>query len=328
MDIIWFVWYDSLTVIVWLSEMSKEGVKSMKIKSCRNTSIFFVVLAFIMAFSACDTGVSGSGPKPEPGPTYYTVTFISSAGAPVPSEYVLSGETVEEPEDPVRNDYGYLDFIGWYIDTTSDTLFDFSAPIVANTTLYARWELDLFQEGVGGEVMPGSIGPGGGIVFYIAPRGFVVTDTEEICFYLEAALDDIEEIAVEVIDKFALMNELANIRGTEEAGVGSGRLNTNLFYVSTRATPAAKACYDFNESNETKGIGKTDWFIPSLDELDTLYDNRILFGDSNFKSERYWSSTQDRADGNDKAWCQDFENGEQYSTGKDDRLYIRLIRAF
>ena len=49
---------------------------------------------------------------------------------------VASGDTVAKPTDPVAA--GYF-FAGWYVDAACTTAFDFSTPITANTTLYARW---------------------------------------------------------------------------------------------------------------------------------------------------------------------------------------------
>ena len=82
---------------------------------------------------------------------------------------------------------------------------------------------------------------------------------------------------------------------------------------------AAKLCRDF------KGGGKTDWFLPSKDQLNTLYGQKLLVG--GFADEIYWSSTEyDLA----RAWVQYFLNGEQWLDNTSDGATVgtRAIRAF
>lgn len=49
----------------------------------------------------------------------------------------FDGEKVKCPADPVREGYT---FTGWYTDEAHTTEFDFDTEIVANITLYAKWE--------------------------------------------------------------------------------------------------------------------------------------------------------------------------------------------
>jgi uncharacterized repeat protein (TIGR02543 family) len=69
----------------------------------------------------------------------YTVTFKSNGGSPVDPQLVPKGERVEQPLiNPERAQYK---FIGWSQDSTySLSLWNFSAPITANLTLYAQWK--------------------------------------------------------------------------------------------------------------------------------------------------------------------------------------------
>lgn len=48
---------------------------------------------------------------------------------------VNSGETVQKPIDPQKNEY---QFIGWY--DSNDVEFDFSTPVTQDMTLHAKWE--------------------------------------------------------------------------------------------------------------------------------------------------------------------------------------------
>lgn len=72
----------------------------------------------------------------------YTVTFdLNYAGADAstaPSaQTVYSGQTADEPADPPTRD-GYV-FDGWYKDALCTQRYDFSSPVTANITLYAKW---------------------------------------------------------------------------------------------------------------------------------------------------------------------------------------------
>ena len=66
----------------------------------------------------------------------YTVTYDSNDGSAVLPETVAYNETATEPDDPAL--LSHL-FAGWYTDETLEDAFDFETPIVANITLYAKW---------------------------------------------------------------------------------------------------------------------------------------------------------------------------------------------
>jgi len=82
-------------------------------------------------------------------------------------------------------------------------------------------------------------------------------------------------------------------------------------------TPAASECAAL-----TTG-GKTDWFLPSRDELNELYKARVF---SSSQDTYWWSSTQNIDYG---AWAQNFENGYSYSgIFKVFGNEARAVRAF
>lgn len=69
-------------------------------------------------------------------PTTHTVTFLWNFGdeGAYYTTTVKHGKAVERPESPEREDFG---FMGW---TTADgELYDFSAPVMADLELYAKW---------------------------------------------------------------------------------------------------------------------------------------------------------------------------------------------
>ena len=107
------------------------------------------------------------------------------------------------------------------------------------------------------------------------------------------------------------------IGGTSTA-IGTGAANTTAILAGC-TTPgiAAKLCHDYN------GGGYTDWYLPSKDELNTLYTNQVAIG--GFASAYYWSSSENFSS---DAWLQDFAGGDQGSSGKYNTFYVRAVRAF
>jgi hypothetical protein len=68
---------------------------------------------------------------------------------------------------------------------------------------------------------------------------------------------------------------------------------------------------------------KTDWHLPSKDELAQLYAQRTTVG--GFSYDYYWSSSEDNATA---ARIQNFLYGYQGWSGKTNPLKVRLVRAF
>ena len=68
----------------------------------------------------------------------HTVTFEANGGTPVPeAQTVADGGKATKPANPTRS--GFV-FDGWYADATFSVAFDFSAPITADVTVYAKWK--------------------------------------------------------------------------------------------------------------------------------------------------------------------------------------------
>ncbi|GHV10498.1 hypothetical protein FACS189491_00040 [Spirochaetia bacterium] len=72
--------------------------------------------------------------------------------------------------------------------------------------------------------------------------------------------------------------------------------------------------------------GYTDWFLPSLDELDLMYKNLAMKGLGGFTGDWYWSSSELSIG---YVWEQRFSDGRQgYYYLKDGTSCIRAVRAF
>lgn len=67
----------------------------------------------------------------------FTVQYdLGYEGAQGETLSVKKDSKVERPADPTRENYN---FENWYADESLTTAFDFSAPITADTTIYAKW---------------------------------------------------------------------------------------------------------------------------------------------------------------------------------------------
>ena len=106
--------------------------------------------------------------------------------------------------------------------------------------------------------------------------------------------------------------------GATATVLGTGNDNTATI-VNSQGTGnyAAKICSDLVLG------GHDDWFLPSKDELNKLYLNKIAIG--GFANPGYWSSSED---GNGNAWIQYFDTGALNSIAKKLECHVRAVRAF
>ena len=71
--------------------------------------------------------------------------------------------------------------------------------------------------------------------------------------------------------------------------------------------------------------GNTDWFLPSLDELNLMYENLYLEGVGGFANVYYWSSSETDAT---HAWGRNFDYSNPGNNGKSAIIWVRAVRAF
>jgi hypothetical protein len=155
----------------------------------------------------------------------------------------------------------------------------------------------------------GDIGPAGGIVFYdkfSSAGGWR---------YLEAAPKEIEQ-------KLGWGNFHIELI----TDVGAGKRNTQIIVNEGKnLVTAARFCFDLEYG------GYDDWFLPSKDELNLMYENLKVKRQGDFVDDIYWSSSYKMVGNYWGPWLQNFSDGSQetaYFIGKTTALSVRAIRQF
>jgi hypothetical protein len=163
----------------------------------------------------------------------------------------------------------------------------------------------------------GDTGPAGGFIFYINPKY-----ENEGWRYFEVAPGDltgdnsIQWQLRRYTRKFVVMGAM----GATQTAIGTGKANTQkIVDMLGDGCYAAKLCYSMTLN------GYSDWFLPSKDELNLMYENLYLKGIGSFEPDVYWSSSGYDAS---LAWYQSFVNGHQIDGGKYYGGRVRAVRAF
>jgi len=199
----------------------------------------------------------------------------------------------------------------------------------------------------------GETGPGGGTVFYVSATNFTSTgsDCGTSCKYLEYApigwivsttpsgQTNCEIAGTSSADPGCRMfgsGALATYSTFEIKAVGSGLANTNAIAATGSGATAGRAA---TVTRAFRGGGKSDWFLPSRDELNELckYARQQTTGNTatqcdstnslrtGFTSGNYWSSTETGAA---TAIYQNFATGSRGNRDKAERDSVRPVRAF
>ena len=169
----------------------------------------------------------------------------------------------------------------------------------------------------------GDTGPAGGLVFY--DKGFYSDGWR----YLETVPSDLEE---RYVFGYYRPGNIILIVGTIKS-IGSGRYNTERLVkcidIDGKAYSddsgeavkeyAARKCLDYEYG------GYEDWFLPSKDELNLMYENLHRKGLGSFAGDYYWSSSEYAAD---SAWFQYFSSGSQGGYYRNVECRVRPVRAF
>ncbi len=118
------------------------------------------------------------------------------------------------------------------------------------------------------------------------------------------------------------------ISGAMSTAIGTGAQNTqDIVNGCPQSNTAARICYNLTSN------GYSDWYLPSKDELDEVYNNRTIIAanGSPFSSgiwTKYWTSSQRTVSYNELAFCLDFDTGSGSSYTKSSSLHVRAMRSF
>ena len=158
----------------------------------------------------------------------------------------------------------------------------------------------------------GDTGPAGGLIFY--DKGSYSDGWR----YLEAAPASTEW-------KNKQWGSYGTLIGGTGTGIGTGQSNTTTIVTwlnsHSETGKAAQLC------DALVYGGYSDWFLPSRDELNLMYENLYLYGVGGFAVYFfYWSSSESSAG---LAWLQNFFDGSQGSNYyKYNPVRVRAVRAF
>ena len=171
----------------------------------------------------------------------------------------------------------------------------------------------------GGVCAVGDRGPGGGIIFYKdLTRAVGSQYFEAACAGWSDGICGGSDLTDPTFEWGCSRTPMAGADGTD---IGTGEQNTTDIVTGcpTIGIAARRA------KNLVLG-GKSDWFLPSKDELNQMYLRRTAIGgfstDDGFY---YWSSSENSY----FAWTQGFDLGIQYNNfGKPNPDSVRPVRAF
>ena len=208
-----------------------------------------------------------------------------------------------------------------------------TTPATTTTTIVAASTTTIALTcAMGGSCAVGDPGPGGGIVFYVD------LTRQPGAQYFEAACagwqNNCDGTTADPGAEWGCSGTV--ISGADGLLIGTGELNTaDIVFGCATDDIAAKV------ATELVLGGQTDWYLPSLDELNALC--KWAYGDSlntvcningsgtltltygGFVPGSYWSSSEFSAS---IAWSQFFRFGGQSDSDKDSVRYVRPVRAF
>lgn len=201
------------------------------------------------------------------------------------------------------------------VTTFNGELFELQTPTLSRQLLKDCSNLAVFTVG--------QTGPSGGIIAY--DKGSYSKGWR----YIEVAPSD------SIIEEWGCLN--SSVQNAQFDQIGTGYQNTvaivNTHNNLTNYYLNPSVCSNLNNGslaaktalNEVIGL-ENDWCIPSINELETVYENLLPLNLGNFENTYYWSSTEFDVL---KAKCVNFTNGNTNNIQKNNQaVKTRLIRYF
>ena len=106
--------------------------------------------------------------------------------------------------------------------------------------------------------------------------------------------------------------QAVNVPGSTSTNYSAGVVNTSNIIAQNGSSTTFAAGLAHSEDSG----GFSDWFLPSLDELNKVYENRASINGIN-STVMYWSSSEDWILNNNRVWVLDFVTGNMPSSYKN-----------
>ncbi|HPR58603.1 MAG TPA: DUF1566 domain-containing protein [Bacteroidales bacterium] len=267
-----------------------------------NTMVNYRVNAYYNQYTSA--WVENSFDSTIPPPENFTITVNSATSLTLNWSFNHTGHEGFKIDRKIDNDEWEIGFIT--LNTGTETFNDNSVDLTEHSYYYRVYVyvdefISIKQELHYNQILIGSI-IFGGIVFYLDGNG---------CGLVCAESDQ---------STGAPWGCYGTIIGGTGTGIGTGAANTAAIVAGcSQSGIAARICHDLVLN------GYSDWFLPSRDELNLMYQNLKLNGIGGFAANGYWSSSEL---GSYVAWDQDFSDGGRNYDSKDYNERVRAVRAF
>jgi hypothetical protein len=166
--------------------------------------------------------------------------------------------------------------------------------------------------GAGGAAAPAVTG-GTGETGYKGGGGAIIVVTEPFKYF------EVAPVSVEVGRTWATYQSTA-VSGADGLAIGAGEQNTADIVAQGNVASSSAAVY----CSELVFGGQSDWFLPSSNELEQMYINRVALNTS-FSSGPYWSSSELSAS---EAAFWNFDGSLTFDFAKSTAYYVRPVRSF
>ena len=188
----------------------------------------------------------------------------------------------------------------------------------------------------GGPCVIGDIGPGGGIVFYVAPTTFTQEQAtigmcREWCKYLEVAPSNWNGVdgdpaapwavtAFQTSDVAYILNN--NTENDNASEIGKGYVYSHKIVIQNGPYHPVNNSYAAGAARGYSFGSFNDWYLPTTAELNLLYLQRQSIG---LLVGGYWSSSEGGAS---SAWAMSSVDRTQLNYQKSNTANVRPVRAF
>ena len=185
----------------------------------------------------------------------------------------------------------------------------------------------------------GSTGPGGGTIFYVNNSGFACGPTlASTCTKLEAAPSTWYQSSGDPYAPFGCYG--TNVAGANNWAIGTGAKNTAAIIAANCTAPSGWTSEPIQSTASAlaaayRGGGYSDWYVPSMYELQQMYPNRASIG--GFRYDNWYQSSSQSVEsccnsrnsyGEIAYFYPTSSSSTQYATNDKVYNYVRAVRAF